>query len=130
MSRDYLDLAFRTLEIEVFATNLRMLALLCSLLLTPCLGWSNGSTSGRIVNILAAATTAVVFISVDSHINKPACSTVGNDWALDVSTVQGRAVYALILTAQAQSRAIQIIGTNDCSVWGDRETISGVSLAS
>ena len=90
-----------------------------------------GDSEGT-VNLLLPITAnadGVVFLSTSpsTHTNKPACSTVGNEWALSLAGGSGKAVYAMLLSAQAQGLKIHVYGAGNCNVWGDRESIAGAS---
>lgn len=66
------------------------------------------------------AHTDVVFFTLDGgHTSKPACSA--DSWALSLSTHSGRAMYALLLSAQSQGKQVWVHGTGACAAWGDRE---------
>lgn len=80
---------------------------------------SAGNESGRIDQLMAHPGDVVMFSLDGEHLNKPACST--EPWALSLSTHTGRAMYALLLTAQAQGKQVYVQGAGDCSSWGDRE---------
>lgn len=79
-----------------------------------------GSSSGPVTHIYAHVGDVVMFAAGYNQ-SKPACSTVGDEWALSLATQTGRAMYALILSAHAQGKSIDVGGTNQCSAWGDRE---------
>jgi hypothetical protein len=79
-----------------------------------------GSSSGYITQILVVADTAT--FSAGTHNSKPACSTVGEDWSVSLSSPGGRAMYAMLLSAFAQHLAIGVSGTGGCTAWPDRET--------
>jgi hypothetical protein len=56
---------------------------------------------------------------------KPACSSLSQNsqWAFDVKTPAGRAMYATILTAFTTGKKLKVIGNNSCDTWYDRETV-------
>ena len=81
--------------------------------------WCGGG-SGTVKRIMVHQGDIVMF-SLGDHINKPACSLVGEDWALSLATEEGRAMYALLLSAAAQGHTVHVEGRGDCSAWGDRE---------
>lgn len=80
-----------------------------------------GNSNGQVTHVMAHASEIIIF-EAGSHTGKPACSTSGEGWALSLSTNSGRAMYALILMARAQGKTINVLGTGNCSAWGDRET--------
>ncbi len=89
-----------------------------------CPDQTNRNTSeGQVLSILVHTGDAVMFSAGErKNNNKMACSKVENDWAFSLKTPTGKAMYALILSAQAQGRKISVVGTCDCSAWVDRET--------
>ena len=87
-----------------------------------------GSSSGPITQVSVVG-DAVLF-TAGTHVNKPACSTIGDDWSISLATPGGRAMYALVLSAQAQRLSIYASGyvPGNCSAWGDRETPSVIQV--
>jgi hypothetical protein len=88
----------------------------------------SGAGDGKVTLLMPG--NGVVIFKIESHINKPACSTQGDDWALSLATDAGRAQYALLLSAQAQGRSVWVTGANNCAAWGDREAPSWVFVQS
>lgn len=86
--------------------------------MTAVAGWS----SGQIKTILITKNNMLFFESGIKN-QPPNCQTVPNQWAIDLSTASGKAIYALILSAQAQGKEIVVVGQNFCTVWPDRESI-------
>jgi len=80
-----------------------------------------GSSTGKVQSINVEQ-GAVFMFSAGTHNNKPACSTVGNDWAVSLATADGKAMYAMVLSAASQGQTVSVVGTNGCNVWPDRET--------
>ena len=85
-----------------------------------------GSGGGFVEKIIVHTTTdgiGVVMFTSESNANKAACSTTneGRDWAFSLATEQGKAMYALLLSAQAQHKAINVLGKDLCVAWHDRE---------
>jgi hypothetical protein len=62
---------------------------------------------------------------------KPACATLGLEtyWAFDVKTAQGKAAYSTVLLAYALGKKLRVIGTGNCDVWGDRESVNYLFIA-
>jgi hypothetical protein len=85
---------------------------------TAVAGW----TSGQIKSIVITKNNILIF---DSGIKNqpPNCQTVPNQWVVDLNTAGGKAIYALILSAQAQGKEVIVVGQNSCAVWPDRETV-------
>jgi hypothetical protein len=44
-------------------------------------------------------------------------------FVVDLATVGGRAVYASAMVAYVTGKPVDIVGTGDCAVWADTETI-------
>jgi len=61
----------------------------------------------------------VIMFQIESHTNKPLCSGMG--WAFNADDAHGKAMYAMLLSAAAQSLPVTVTGSNDCSAWSDRE---------
>ena len=80
-----------------------------------------GSGTGKVTRIGVRQPDVVIF-TTETHINMPACSTVGNDWALSLNTENGKAMYAFLLSVVAQGKSVSVTGTNECQAWADRET--------
>ncbi len=83
-----------------------------------------GNSNGK-VEFLMVHTGDVVIFSAGAHQSKPGCSRVGNawgSWALSLKTESGKAMYAMLLSAQAQSQSVKVIGESACKAWGDRES--------
>jgi hypothetical protein len=97
-------------------TTKQFIALLIALLLAPATFAGQGS--GKIKQIIAHDGGIVMF-TTENHANKPACSGVA--WAFSLNDESGRAMYQLLLLAQAQSKSINVHGYGDCADWGDRE---------
>lgn len=86
-----------------------------------------GGSSGTVTMVMAHAGNIVMF-DAGVHTEKPACSVVGNQWALSLSTDDGKAKYAMLLAAAAQNKKVSVYGTGLCSAWPDRETPLYVSI--
>jgi hypothetical protein len=104
---------------------------LCRLLLiVPALMASAalaGTSTGAVTTLMTYRADLVLF-AAGTHADKPSCSTLGNEWALSLSTVGGKAIYAALLAAQAQGKAVQVLGTGACGDWPDRETPMAIVL--
>jgi hypothetical protein len=86
-----------------------------------------GSSSGIVAVIYAHEGDVVMFVAC-SHQGRPACSTIGNDWAISLATPTGKAMYAMLLSAQAQGKPVNVVGTDTCSAYGDREAPRYISV--
>lgn len=45
-------------------------------------------------------------------------------WAIDTNTAAGKAQLAGLLTAHSTGKKVSVIGTNNCDIWGDTESVS------
>ena len=82
-----------------------------------------GVSTGTVGAVLAGE-GPVVFFHSGTHQNKPACSTVGDDWAINLATPGGKALHATLLTAYALKKSIYVSGKGVCDAWSDRETVN------
>ena len=91
------------------------------------LGVFAGNGSGLVERVITQSTEdgGRVFFSVGTLNNPPSChNTATTDFALDITTALGRSQYAQVLTAQASGQTLSVTGTDDCSVWPDREAVN------
>ncbi|MBT8133355.1 MAG: hypothetical protein KJO03_02535 [Gammaproteobacteria bacterium] len=58
---------------------------------------------------------------------KPDCAVSGY-WALNSETQQGRAILSLLITAQATGKTVSLLGTGDCRLRPDMETLFQVGI--
>lgn len=54
----------------------------------------------------------------------PACATESYRFAINASTPAGKVQAAGILTAFSMGKKVVFIGTGDCLLWGDTETVN------
>jgi len=100
---------------------MKKLALTCALLFSPmCFA---GAGTGPITQILAI-NTGQVFVTLGApHQSPPACATFQSRWVVDGTTPAGKAVIAALYTAYATNSQVTVIGTTDCGIWGDTESL-------
>ncbi len=86
---------------------------------------SAGETySGRISNIWMMPGGAVLFTHSGARSGTtPGCVTIPERWAFSATGDQGQAFLAALLSAYGLGKSIRIIGTANCGVWGDTETV-------
>lgn len=85
-----------------------------------------GASLGKVTGLLVNNQGAAIF-SAGTHDNKPACATAGG-WIFDSTAAAGKTIISVILSAQAQGKQVQVIGTGNCTYWGDRENISYLTV--
>ena len=85
-------------------------------------------TSSGLITALKVHTGDVVMFSTGPINQKATCGTAGDEWALSLNTPTGRAMYALVLSASAQGKAVLVTGTNACNAWADCETPYWIQL--
>jgi hypothetical protein len=86
-----------------------------------------GTASGKLGYITSTRNTLFAF-NVGAIADRPACAA-SNEFAIDNSTAAGKAMIASILAAQAQGLVINVSGSGNCDVWGDRESAGYVSIS-
>lgn len=86
-----------------------------------------GSAAGKVTGVTATRAALWAF-SVGTNIGRPACATT-NDFAIDNSTAAGKVMIASILAAQAAGLVVNVSGTGNCDVWGDRESAASVTFS-
>lgn len=82
-----------------------------------------GMGSGKVTKIYAHEKNGgagVIMFAVQNHNNAPS-QCPGHEWAFDVNTDQGKAMYSLLLAAASQGKPVTVKGAGDCAAWGDRE---------
>ena len=87
-----------------------------------------GTASGKVTKILSHTDGGnghgVFLFTIDGQRdNAPACSISDEKktWALSLEKESGRAIYSLLLSAQAQGKSISVVGRGNCNSWGDSE---------
>lgn len=86
-----------------------------------------GHSEGKVTMLMAHVGDLVMF-RAGAHHNKPTCSTVGDEWAISLKSETGKAMYSLLLSAQAQGKSVTVIGPpngtqpESCPAWPDRES--------
>jgi hypothetical protein len=60
----------------------------------------------------------------------PACATIagGTRWVINNSWPAAKSQLAILLMAIATGKQLQITGSNDCTVWGDSETVVDIRV--
>jgi hypothetical protein len=67
-------------------------------------------------------------VSITGRYNvKPDCAISGY-WAVNTDTAQGKAILSLLLTANATGKKVSFLGTGNCSLRPDMETLFQVGF--
>ncbi|MBD9393520.1 MULTISPECIES: hypothetical protein [Acidovorax] len=80
-----------------------------------------GSSSGKVTTLIINSSN-FLFFTAGVKTGSPSCGN-NNQWAINLATAQGKTIYALLLSAQAQDRTVSVFGNNACNNWGDREDV-------
>ena len=97
------------------------------ILLLTFAGMANaGVGTGKVVEIYAHEKgdgVGLIIFQTQENTDKAACSTAieGKEWAFRADTDQGKAMYALLLSAASSGKEVIVVGKGDCNDWGDRE---------
>lgn len=104
----------------------RILVGIAALLLTTT-AFAGTDYNATIILLLPHAQN-VFFVYVSPNIsNVPACGAgAANRFVVDATTPGGQGIIASMLLAYGQGRKIDFIGTGNCPVWGDTESVSYV----
>jgi hypothetical protein len=73
----------------------------------------------------------ITMFTAGTHNNKPSCQISNNGgeaWAISVYSAHGKAMLALIMSAQAQGKRMQVWGDSSCSTWYSLETAASVEI--
>ncbi|WP_372627600.1 hypothetical protein [Arsukibacterium sp.] len=104
--------------------------LLVSVLFT--FGWpvSAGSQVGKVDYVIVRASDGLVFFGLIDGVKSgsPACATNSYWMIRDENSEAGKKQYAMLLTAQASGRNIEVTGMNTCNRWSDGEDVNWLRL--
>ena len=85
-----------------------------------------GESIGKITNLVVNRYDEVL-VEAGVINGSPECATE-NRFVADLNTDHGRAMYSMMLTAQAQGKEIRIVGQNICNIRVDYESIQFVGI--
>lgn len=70
------------------------------------------------------------FINIEGSADgtPPACASQPYRFVGDYSTEHGKMIYSVLLAAQLSGKTVSISGTDECSIWGNTESIAWVVL--
>lgn len=82
-----------------------------------------GASQGKVTKPLVSHLD--VFIFSAGTLQQGASCAVSNlgTWAVDLTTDHGKAIQAVVLTAYAQGKEIEVRGRGVCDVFSDRESV-------
>jgi hypothetical protein len=121
MKRTSIEDAMKTAAHHTFALVWIALLALC-LFVVPSPNVMAGESSGTVQIQLVYSPNRVFFFTSHRRDAWPACASTLKRWVLDISHPDGRARYALLLSAQVTGKPIYVWGTGDCLLWSDSET--------
>jgi hypothetical protein len=106
-----------------FTRATRALALVLGLLLTTS-AYAGSQSGGKVVQLLPSA-QSFTFLADGARSSVPTCAAgAANFWTVDLSTPQGQAIAASIMTAFSTGKNVNIYGTGACpSFQPDREGV-------
>lgn len=91
-------------------------------------GYGTGKITSLYVHEQGGTGEGVVMFRITQHLYPPSCSKIGDptEWAFSLAKQSGRAMYALLLSAEARSVNVNVVGygnneDGNCDAWGDRE---------
>jgi flavin reductase (DIM6/NTAB) family NADH-FMN oxidoreductase RutF len=86
-----------------------------------------GTVSGAKVSFINTASFDAAFIHVNvAPTNVAACATVTASqyrFVVNLNTASGRAILNQATVAMALGKTLSIVGSGDCAVWGDTESV-------
>lgn len=88
--------------------------------------------AGNIVRVYGMLNGALLFNTTAARTSAPpACQQdpgLAQRWAIDASTVAGQTAASVLLTAYALKKKVFVLGTGNCSIWGDTETVAFILI--
>ena len=104
-----------------------MLAGLCAIAVSPAIA---GSQKGTVVNLTVRTSDGLIWVELSgTPADRPQCALQQTYWMIPNETSDaGKRIYALLLSAQASGRLVQIFGSNTCNRWLDGEDIQTASI--
>lgn len=84
--------------------------------------------TGGIQSIQALNDGRIIVFLQTTRSGKPACATYDYWFVTDENSNAGKTQLAILLSAQAAGRDVQIVGTGSCVRWVDGENIASVKV--
>lgn len=79
---------------------------------------------GHITGYVPQFSGQMFFTTNGPRDNVPGCSTQPGRWVIDDTTPAGQSLVAGMLTAYGLGKSLTLVGTGDCAVWKDTETVA------
>ncbi|MCV2884055.1 fibrinogen-like YCDxxxxGGGW domain-containing protein [Aestuariibacter sp. AA17] len=86
-----------------------------------------GSATGTVERLRIQDNVAVFSVSASAPVSRPACATTDN-YTVNLQTGEGKANYALIMSALSSRLQVQVDGARDCADRGDTERAAMISI--
>ncbi|MCG7560709.1 hypothetical protein [Pseudoalteromonas sp. McH1-42] len=85
----------------------------------------------KVTSLNVQGTTATFTLNAEKTHTLPAC--INGDtrqlWSLDITSIQGRALYSLLLTAVSKSQLVVAQSANNCDVLAGIEQVAGLNVS-
>lgn len=94
-----------------------------SLALITAPAWPSTAYQGTLGSMHFMSNGTVLVSTTGNRPNVPSCSTVVGRFAFNSTTPGGRTLLAGLVAAEAADRYVVIVGTGNCDVYSDSETI-------
>lgn len=107
---------------------MKFLQTLCAILLVFSPSVFAGSTTGKIHTIWVHYYNDFVLFSLESTQPSLAACAVTGRYVVSTSTQQGKNILSTILAAKAAGQTVSVMGKNTCTIHGDAEDISAISI--
>jgi hypothetical protein len=90
---------------------------------------ANGASVGVVTVPLVLSDSGVFMFMAGTPSGQPSCERIPSQpWVLNVKTDGGKATYSMLLVAYSQGKTVTVYGNGLCDVWGDRETVTAISV--
>ncbi|WP_125784027.1 hypothetical protein [Pseudoalteromonas rubra] len=90
---------------------------------------TQAQTSAHVKSLSVQGTTATFSLVQDKTHTLPACVNPDTRqlWSLDITSIQGRALYSLLMTAVSKSQLVSVQSANNCDVLAGIEQVAGLT---
>lgn len=83
-----------------------------------------GTQTGGRTTELRPVNNSYSFLNDGTRASAPACATIPNQWAINMSTNAGMGIAATIISAFYNKSSVTLVGTGTCDVLPGVETVS------